>query len=70
MKFSDIQSGGTGDSGKLNAKLVIIKVAILLIFIIYALHLYSMQVANGEYFCISSSSSQIIVCFFKKYSAA
>ena len=49
MKFSDIQSGGTGDSGKLNAKLVIIKVAILLIFIIYALHLYSMQVANGEY---------------------
>ena len=48
MNISDLNGGGS-DAGKLNLKLIILKIAIIAVFIIYALHLYSMQIGNGEY---------------------
>lgn len=50
MKLFDVnpQAKDSGSSGTLNAKLAVITIMIMVVFVIYALKLYSMQIGNGE----------------------
>ncbi|MBP5175428.1 MAG: penicillin-binding protein 2, partial [Treponema sp.] len=47
--MSDALHGNSDDIGKKNARLAILSIIILLLFILYVLKLYSMQIANGDY---------------------
>ena len=47
--MSDAVHGNSDDTGKRNARMAILTILILLLFVVYTLKLYSMQIANGDY---------------------